>query len=58
VLMGLKEVKLEFNLGKCEFAKSTLTFLGHVVNNDKTKPDKIKIKTIINFPVPIYITNV
>jgi hypothetical protein len=56
--MGLKEVKLEFNLGKCEFAKSTLTFLGHVVNNDKTKPDKIKIKTIINFPVPIYITNV
>ncbi len=56
--MGLKEIKLKLNLGKCEFAKSKLTFLGHVVSNDKTQLDKIKIGAIINFPIPISITNV
>jgi hypothetical protein len=56
--MGLKEVKLKLNLGKCEFAKSKLTFLGHVVSNDKTQPNKLKIRTIINFLIPTSITNV
>jgi hypothetical protein len=32
VLTRLKEINLEFNPSKCEFAKSKLVFLGHEVN--------------------------
>jgi hypothetical protein len=36
VLLKLKEVNLKFNPGKCEFAKTTVVFLGHVVSCDGT----------------------
>jgi hypothetical protein len=29
VLLKLREVNLKFNLGKCELAKTSFTFLGH-----------------------------
>jgi hypothetical protein len=32
VFMRLKEINLELNPRKCEFAKSKFTFLGHEVN--------------------------
>jgi hypothetical protein len=38
VLMRLKEVNLELNPRKCEFAKSKLNFLGHEVNREGTQP--------------------
>jgi hypothetical protein len=56
--MGWKEVKLKLKLRKCEFAKSKLTFMGHVVSNDKTQPNKIKIRVNLHFPISISITNV
>jgi hypothetical protein len=34
VLLKLREVNLQFDPGKCEFAKASLAFLGHVVNRD------------------------
>ncbi len=36
VLLKLKEVNLKLNPGKCEFAKISLAFLGHVVSRDGT----------------------
>jgi hypothetical protein len=36
VLLKLREVSLKLNPGKCEFTKTNLVFLGHVVSRDGT----------------------
>ncbi len=36
VLLRLREVNLKLNPSKCEFAKTSLTFLGYVVSRDNT----------------------
>jgi hypothetical protein len=54
----LKEVNFKLNLGKCEFAKTNLTFIGHVVNHDGRHPNPQKIKVVIDFPTPTSTINV
>jgi hypothetical protein len=58
VLMRLREVNLEFNPRKCEFAKSRLTILGHEVSRKGTQPYQRKIKVVTNFPIPTSTINV
>jgi hypothetical protein len=58
VLMKLKEVNLKLNISKCEFAKTNICFLRHIVNKEGTQPDQQKIKVVIKFLVPVSITNV
>lgn len=58
VLLKLKEVNLKFNPRKCEFSKISLTFLGHVVSCDGTKPDPWKIKLVIDLLIPTSVPNV
>jgi hypothetical protein len=36
VLLRLREINLKFKPGKCEFTKTSLAFLGHVVSHDVT----------------------
>jgi hypothetical protein len=36
VMMKLREVNLKFNLNKCEFAKTSIGFLSHVVSRERT----------------------
>ncbi len=57
-LMRLREVNFKFNPNKCEFAKSKLAFICHKVNQEGTQPTQRKIKIVINYPIPIAITNV
>jgi len=57
-MMKLREVNLKFNPSKCEFAKTSIRFLGHVVNRKGTQPDQKKVKVMIEYPMPILITNV
>jgi hypothetical protein len=47
VLLKLKEINFKLNPGKCEFVKTSLTFLRHVVSCDGTQlnPQKIKFVT-------------
>ena len=58
VLGTLKKAGLKLNLSKCEFLKSKVKFLGHIVDAEgiHTIPDKIK--AIQGFPVPKTIENV
>jgi hypothetical protein len=58
VLLQLKEINLKLNLGKCEFVRFILTFLGDVVSHDGTQLDPKKINSIINFLVPSIASNV
>jgi hypothetical protein len=58
VLSKLREVNLKLNLGKCCFATRSITFLGHVVSCEGTRPDPNKIAAVIHFLVPKTVTNV
>jgi hypothetical protein len=58
VHLRLREVNLKLNPNKCEFAKTNLTFLGHVVSWDGTQLDPRKIKLVTKFPIPISMINV
>ena len=37
---------------KCEFLKTELSYLGHVVTNEGVKPDPLRVKAIKEFPTP------
>jgi hypothetical protein len=58
VLYKLREVNLKLNPSKCCFAAKNITFLGHVVSKEGTKPDPGKIEAILHFPQPKAVTNV
>jgi hypothetical protein len=58
VFFKLREVNLKLNPNKCCFAAKSITFLGHVVSKDGTKPDSGKIEVILHFPEPKTITNI
>ncbi len=45
------------NLNKCEFAKSNIRFLGHIVSREGTHLNQKKIK-VIEYLVPIFVTNI
>jgi hypothetical protein len=58
VFSKLREVNLKLNPGKCCFAAKSITFLGHVVSQQGTRPDPSKVTTVAHFPVPRTVTNV
>lgn len=44
VILKLREVNLKLNLSKCEFAKTIIRILGHVLSREGTQLDQRKIK--------------
>ncbi len=50
VLYKLKEVNLKLNPNKCCFVAKNITFLGHVVSKEGTRPDPEKIEAVLHFP--------
>ncbi len=50
VLCKLKGVNFKLNLNKCSFATKSITFLGHVVSKDGTRPNPGKIEAFLHFP--------
>jgi len=58
VLYKLREVNLKLNPNKCCFAAKSITFLGHVVSEEGTKPDLSKIEVVLHFSQPKTVTNV
>jgi hypothetical protein len=58
ILCKLREVNLKLNPNKCCFVAKSITFLGHVVSKEGTRPDPGKIETVLHFPTPKTITSV
>jgi hypothetical protein len=58
VFRKLREVNLKLNPSKCCFVVRSVTFLGHVVSEEGTKPDPGKVDAVVHFPVPKTITNI
>jgi hypothetical protein len=52
VLQRMREQKLYAKPSKCEFGKSELKFLGHIVSRQGVKPDPGKVKALQDWPVP------
>jgi hypothetical protein len=58
VLDTLQREKLYVKLSKCEFGKTTLVYLGHIVGGGQLKIDPSKIDVIVNWPEPKSVTEV
>ena len=58
VLDTLQSEKLYVKLSKCEFGKTTLVYLGHIVGGGQLKINHSKVDVIINWPEPKSITEV
>jgi len=58
ILFKLREVNLKLKPSKCCFVAKNITFLGHMVSNEGTKPDLGKIDAVLHFPKPKTITNI
>jgi hypothetical protein len=54
----LKEVNLKLNPNKCCFVANNITFLGHVVSKEATRPYLGKIEAVLHFPELKMVTNV
>ncbi|XP_055936794.1 uncharacterized protein LOC129966395 [Argiope bruennichi] len=52
VLDRLEELQFTVNLSKCAFAKSEISYLGHIIGSGKHQADPAKLETISRLPVP------
>jgi hypothetical protein len=58
VLDILDQNQYLIKLKKCDFFKSEVTYLGHVVSNDGIKPDPKKVQAVKDWPVPATVHDV
>eukprot|EP00253_Pinus_taeda_P009675 PITA_09675 len=54
----LKREKLYVKLSKCEFGKTSLNYLGHIVGGGELKINPSKVAVIVNWPKPKFATEV
>ena len=52
LLRQIKEANVTLSQQKCEFSKTKLTFLGHVIDTDGIRADPKKAKAIVNINPP------
>lgn len=52
VIETCKEYGLELNMKKCNFLKTRIQFLGHIIENQKLYPSPEKIEAVVSFKVP------
>jgi hypothetical protein len=58
VLDVLRKEKLFLKMSKCEFGKTSLIYLGHIVGGGEMKIDPSKVKVILEWPKPNNVTEV
>ncbi|GBG76828.1 hypothetical protein CBR_g23044 [Chara braunii] len=56
VLEKLREANFKINAKKCEWAKTQVLYLSHVLNGDGIKPEDSKIEAIRDWPTPRTLT--
>ncbi len=58
VFCKLREINFKLNLNKCCFLANNITFLGHVVSKEGTRPNPEKIEAILHFLELKTVTNI
>ena len=48
----------DIRIDKCQFAKNSVEFLGHLITLDEIGPNKKSIEAVISFPTPSKIKDV
>jgi len=56
ILDVLRKEQLFLNMSKCEFGKTSLVYLGHIVGGGELKIDPSKVEVILNWPKPNIVT--
>jgi hypothetical protein len=56
VLETLKKKQLITNLQKCEFGKTSLIYIGHIIKGGELRVDLENIETITQWPIPTSMT--
>ncbi|GBG61665.1 hypothetical protein CBR_g23181 [Chara braunii] len=56
VLKKLREANFKINAKKCDWAKTQVLYLGHVLDGDGVKPEDCKIAAIRDWPTPRTLT--
>ena len=54
----LKRENIYVKLSKCEFGKTSLNYLGHIVGDGELKIDPSKVEVILKWPKPKSATEV
>lgn len=52
VMDRLRAAGVTLNKDKCEFSKRSISFLGHILENDEVRPDREKLRAIAEMPHP------
>ena len=52
VLQRLQELGMTLNSEKCQFAQTSIKFLGHVIDSTGIRPDPSKVSAILEVPAP------
>ena len=52
VLHRLQEHNVKLKLSKCSFARTSVAYLGHIIEHNSVKPSTDKVQAIRDFPVP------
>ncbi len=58
VLDRFARVNFTFNPAKCTFGQPEVSFLGHVVNGERIRPDPKKVESVRHFPAPTCVEEV
>jgi len=58
ILERLRQFNFKLEPEKCEFWKTELNYLGHIVTSERVKPDTNKVQAINDFPIPSNMTDV
>jgi hypothetical protein len=58
ILDVLRKEKLFVKMSKCEFAKTSLVYLGHIIGGGHLRVDLAKVIVIVNWPRPNTVTKI
>ena len=58
MLKRLEEAKVTLNKEKCEFVKSSVKFLGHIIDASRVRPDPEKVIAIVAMAEPTNVMEV
>lgn len=57
ILSRLRDFGLRINIKKCEFGKSQLQFLRHIIDHQGIRPIEKKVQAILSYPKPMTVSD-